>query len=216
MSDSAAAVIVHQDGTAVAAKEGDIQDASKPALMVAGQDGYGIARIIETDSEGRPVVVGAGISGSPAGGVVSVQGVPNGQAMPISGTVVGAITAGSITGTLTSNQGLQAQHANRWPVGLSNGTEFVEVEFTSGEILAEQNGANAVLTFTFASPVNEVHVDLIGDGLVGRIDPFGGTPSSTLGIPCYDKITKKLSIVTTTVRIYAPTGATVNVFGFRR
>lgn len=216
MSDSPAVVIVQGDGTEVAAKEGDILTSSKPALMVAGQDGYGIARIIETDSEGRPVVVGAGTNGSPEGGVVSVQGVPNGQAVPISGTVVGSITTGSITGTLTSNQGLQAQHANRWPVGLSNGVGFVEAEFTSGEILAQQNGANAVLTFTFSAPVNEVYVDLIGDTLVGRADPFGGTPSSVLGIPCYDKVTRKLSIITTTVRVYAPTGATVNVFGFRR
>lgn len=216
MSDSAAAVIVHQDGTAVAAKEGDIQDSTKPALMIAGQDGYGMARIIETDSEGRPVIVGAGTNGSPEGGVVSVQGVPNGQAVPISGTVVGSITSGSITGTLTSNQGLQAQHVNRWPVGLSDGTKFIEVDFSSGEILPEQTGANGVLTFTFTSPVNEVQIDLIGDDLVGRINPFGGVPSSTLGIPCYDKVTKKLSIITTSVRVYAPTGSTINVCGFRR
>lgn len=52
-------------------------------VSVSGIDGGGLKRALLTDTTGAQVVVGAGVSGTPAGGVVSVQGVSGGQAMPV-------------------------------------------------------------------------------------------------------------------------------------
>jgi len=48
-----------------------------------GTDGY----FIQTDNSGNQIVVGLGIAGTPAGGVVSVQGVAGGTPVTVSGTV---------------------------------------------------------------------------------------------------------------------------------
>ena len=70
-------------------------------VLVGGSDGTD-ARTISTDTSGRPIVVGEGTAGSPAGGVVSVQGVSGGQALPVSfsgtTTVVGDAASGSSSG----------------------------------------------------------------------------------------------------------------------
>lgn len=93
----------------------------------------------------------------------------------------------------------------------------VKDEFTGGQVLADQTGAGAVLTFTFASPVQLAVV--YGDGLatdVARADPFGGTPSATLGIPCGDEVPTFLPVTTSAVKVFAPAGMVVSVCGYRR
>lgn len=49
------------------------------------------------DTIGRTVVAGAGVAGTPAGGVVSIQGVVSGTAVPISGSV-------TVSGTVAATQ----------------------------------------------------------------------------------------------------------------
>lgn len=86
--------------------------------------------------------------------------------------------------------------------------------FQSGEVLASQAGADGVLTFTFATTMHMVVVE--ADGLVeAYADPFGGTPASGTGIPCRDEVPVHLPVVTSSVKVYAPTGTTVHVWGFR-
>ncbi len=87
--------------------------------------------------------------------------------------------------------------------------------FTAGEVLADQSGAGAVLTFTFAAAQHLIWVLAQGDGLVARIDPFGGTPSATAGIPAFHETPVPLTVVATTIKVYAPTGTTVSVWGYR-
>jgi hypothetical protein len=60
-------------------------------------------------------VVGLGSAGTPSGGVLSVQGVSGGQALPVSGSV-------TASGTVTSNQGTAAALAGGWPVKVTDGT----------------------------------------------------------------------------------------------
>jgi hypothetical protein len=93
----------------------------------------------------------------------------------------------------------------------------VRDDYQSGEILADQTGAAGVLTFTFASAVHMVYI--FANGLVtdiARADPFGGTPSATLGIPIGDEAAAYLPVTTTSVKIYAPTNMVISVAGFRR
>lgn len=104
----------------------------------------------------------------------------------------------------TLDQG--AAGSEEWPV---------KDDFDGGQVLAEQTGAGAVLTFTFSAPVNLVVVE--ASGLIdARADPFGGTPTATLGIPCRDETPVYLPIITSSVKVWAGVGVAVNVWGFRR
>lgn len=94
--------------------------------------------------------------------------------------------------------------------------QHVADEFGGGEALAEQAGAGAVLTFAFSAPVQLAVVESFGSGLVSRADPFGGTPSVAAGVPCRHEAAVFLPVTTSAVRVFAPTGASVNVWGYRR
>jgi len=69
-----------------------------PATLTDGQMGAAML-----DSTGHVIVVGQGTAGAAAGGVVSVQGVASGTALPISGTIT-AVTA--ITNALPAGTNL--------------------------------------------------------------------------------------------------------------
>lgn len=85
--------------------------------------------------------------------------------------------------------------------------------FTNGETLADQNGNNDVLTFTFASPMQLIWVR--ADGGDVRVNPFGGTPTASNGIKCEDGIPNPLTINAIEIKVYAPSGVSVNVYGYR-
>lgn len=88
------------------------------------------------------------------------------------------------------------------------------VDFMTGfEGLADQSGADGVLTFTFASPVELVWVRSVGG--VSRADPGGGTPSAVAGVYCADDEPAPITIKTSAVKVYAPAGADVSVWGYR-
>ncbi|HUR18906.1 MAG TPA: hypothetical protein VMZ51_08235 [Acidimicrobiales bacterium] len=93
----------------------------------------------------------------------------------------------------------------------------VKDDYQSGEVLADQTGAGAVLTFTFASPVQLLLITATGSGTqVARCDPFGGTPAATTGIRCDDGVPAYLPITATVVKVFAPASMAVAVSGFRR
>ena len=93
----------------------------------------------------------------------------------------------------------------------------VRDDYSGGEVLADQTGAAAVLTFNFASAVQLVVVHGDGaDGELARADPFGGTPSAVLGIPCGSEIPTYLPVTTSSVKVFAPASMVVSVWGYRR
>lgn len=89
-------------------------------------------------------------------------------------------------------------------------------DYSDGEVLAEVSGSNGVETITFTSAVNLLVAESAGEDLVSRLDPFGGTPTSSLGVPCRDEVPVYMPVTATTVKAYVPTGATLNVWGYRR
>ena len=95
-SESPNAVLYDSAGNALAVTPGSAIPASNSALLLAGTDGTN-ARTISVDTSGRTVLVGAGTAGTPAGGVISIQGVSGGQALPT--TISGTVT---VTGTVTA------------------------------------------------------------------------------------------------------------------
>lgn len=113
--DSAVAILYDSSGNPLAAQSGSAIPASTPGVLFLGSDGTN-ARYITVDSSGRVVLTGAGVAGTPAGGVVSVQGVAGGTALPISGTVTATVAAVGATGA--------AVPASAFYTGVSDGTNL--------------------------------------------------------------------------------------------
>lgn len=71
---------------------------------------------LASDTSNRPIVVGAGTAGTPAGGVISVQGVAGGTAQPISGSVTAVLpfnsTSDAQATAANTNVGLQAYNGS--------------------------------------------------------------------------------------------------------
>lgn len=93
-------------------------------------------------------------------------------------------------------------------------TQRVADDYTGGETLADQPGANTVLTFTFSAPVQMVVIE--ARGATVRADPFGGTPTAGKGVVCFDGTPTYVPVTTSQVKVHAPGGATVSVYGLRR
>jgi len=78
-------VTLRSGGVELAVDDATALPASTRGFIGVGYDGTN-TRFIRVDSSGYQVIVGAGTAGTPAGGVLSIQGVSGGQAVPVSGT----------------------------------------------------------------------------------------------------------------------------------
>jgi hypothetical protein len=92
-------------------------------------------------------------------------------------------------------------------------------EYTNGETRPSQAGANGVLTFTFASPVDLVWVSDTGATTTNYsyVDAFGGTPASGQGavLPNGGSIPVMVTPPSTTVKVWSPVGSTISMYGQR-
>lgn len=156
-------VLYDASGNPLAVANGAVAPTS--SILVSGSDGTNL-RFISTDSSGRQVVIGAGVAGTPAGGVVSIQGVSGGTVVPIS--ITGTNT---ISGTVTANQGTANTAANSWPVEVTDGTNILG---TSGHpIRIDPTG-------TTTQPVSgTVTANQGGSPWSENITQFGGVNIST-------------------------------------
>ena len=89
-------------------------------------------------------------------------------------------------------------------------------DYQAGEVLADQSGVGAVLTFTFSAAVQLVVIHARGASLTARADPFGGTPSASQGIVCGDDAPTYVPVATSLVKVFAPAGMAITVHGMRR
>lgn len=119
------------------------------SLLFAGNDGTN-TRTVLVDSSGRPVMVGAGVAGTPAGGVLSVQGVVGGTGITVSGTV-------------TSNQGTPNTLANAWPITITDGYGQIQGSavnpiYVTGSITASNPsvGSNNATALAFDTQVGGI------------------------------------------------------------
>lgn len=190
----------------------------------AGSDSRAVVGIVLAESGGarlvgsaNPVPIGGSVTVSntvqvdvtdePARDLGKVDIAQLDQYTPVAGRlpVDGSGVTQPVSGIVTSNQG--AAGVNEWPV---------KDNYSAGEVLAQQTGAGAVLTFTFSAPVQLVVVEANGTSTdEARCDPFGGTPSAVLGIPCRDEIPVFIPVTVTIVKVFTPIAMIVNVWGFR-
>src|SRR5262245_48404702 len=84
-TDSPVSVLYRSDGYELAVVPGDALPPEPRAILTAGSDGTD-AQLIKVDSSGNQVVVGAGAAGTPAGGLITIQGDPAGTPIPVSGS----------------------------------------------------------------------------------------------------------------------------------
>lgn len=97
-ADSPASILFNIDGYSLEVKDGYTFSSYNSALLLAGRNSS-IIHVLNTDDSGNLQITGIGTSGTPSGGVVSVQGVSGGQAIPVSGTVTATNASVSTTGS---------------------------------------------------------------------------------------------------------------------
>lgn len=88
-------ILYDVNGQEMSVSNGSAIPAGTSALMIAGSDGTN-SRFITLDSSGRQLLVGAGVAGTPAGGVLSIQGVTGGTSIPISINTPDVTATGSL------------------------------------------------------------------------------------------------------------------------
>ncbi len=132
--------------------------------------------------------------------------------LPVSGTVTISDGSGPVTvdGTVAVSGTV--------PVSGFPADQKVHDDYATGEVLPDQIGAGAVLTFTFSAAVQLVLVHAYSATAtdLARVDPFGGTPSASAGIRALNDVPTFIPVTATVVKVYAPTGMEVSVSGFRR
>lgn len=129
--ESPVVIIYDASGNPLAVANGVAIPASTPGLLLMGSDGTN-SRYFTVDSSGRVIVAGAGTAGSAVGGVLSIQGVAGGTAVPISGTVtasdpsVGTLgSAAPASGTFVSgSDGTNLQGFRVFDLDTGAGTEY--------------------------------------------------------------------------------------------
>lgn len=104
--DSPAVILYDSAGNPLAVSPDVVIPADTSGILVVGADGS-TARFIRVDASGSPIVVGVGTAGTPAGGVLSIQGVSSGQPIPIDLDVSGLATESTL-GTRASEVTLSA------------------------------------------------------------------------------------------------------------
>lgn len=97
-----------------------------------------ISQSVDVDNLSATVVAGEGVAGTPAGGIISIQGVASGTVVPVTGTL-GALMFDSI------GDPLKAQNQNLFVADIINtGSQFRAQSVTT--TAAEALGAASILT----------------------------------------------------------------------
>lgn len=98
-------LVTNRPTTPSATYDGYAVTTANPTLIAASDGSF--VKTVRADTSGRLITVGLGTAGSPAGGVLSIQGVSGGQAIPISGTVS---TTNASTGATGASPPAQATY----------------------------------------------------------------------------------------------------------
>lgn len=106
-------------------------------------------------------------------------------------------------------------HDDGTPVTTSS-PQPVNDDYALGEVLDDQSGADSDLEFTFTQPVVSFWVAVMGSSGIAKVDHYGGTPSPTHGIPVVSGTALPIPEPASVVRVYAPVGVVVTVWGQRR
>jgi hypothetical protein len=161
---------------------------------------------------------------SDADGSITVDGSVSVNNFPVNQVISGTVGVQGFDGTNKAS--------NNNPVPVFD-------DYYSAEYLPDQTNTNptsSVLTFSFSSPVQLVWVFMRGasindegrvtvgvdsgttDGtpVPGVTDPVVQTPSQNTGTVLQDQTPTPITVVANSVKVFAPVGARVTVYGYRR
>jgi len=173
MLASPVVILYDSSNNPLAVQNGVATPASTPALMAAGSDGTN-SRYILVDSAGRQIAAGAGVAGTPLGGVLSIQGVSGGTAVPVSGTLTATNpsvgTNGSAIPTSSTEIG-GSDGTNLQAARVFDGDTGAGTEYDLGVIIRLPGSGGSTAGGLAASPL--------------RTDPTGTTtqPISAASLP---------------------------------
>lgn len=103
---------------------------------------------------------------------------------------------------------LQTVNANADTVEMQRTADY----YNASEYLADQSGNGTVLDFTFTSAVQVIYVRAIGG--IARVG-VGATPSASAGAYVGADETFAIPRNASSIKVYAPTGTNVAVWGYR-
>jgi len=179
MAKSPAVIPFNTDGVGLAVSDGLAIPLGQSGFVSVGYDGTNL-RFVRVNSSGQQVFVGAGVAGTPAGGVLSVQGVSGGQALPISVASLplpsGAATEATLATLLTGST-----FTARVPVlVVGGGTEAAALRVTiasdsTGVLSVDDNGGS----LTVDTP--QLPAALVGGRLDENIGAWMGSTAPTVG-----------------------------------
>lgn len=173
-TDSPVAILFNTDGYEVNVKP-NITIPSGTSAIIAGGSDSGTARFLSVDSSGRPIIAGAGIAGTPAGGVVTIQGIVGGVALPISGSITASNSSIGSNGSAIPTSSTQ--------IGVSDGTNLQVprgYDLDTGGGTQYNLGVNLRLSSSggsveFGTNTNPIRIDPTGT----TIQPVSGTVAAT-------------------------------------
>lgn len=170
-------------------------------ILQGGTDNSGIVRIFRADSNRNAIIAGFGIAGTPAGGVLTVQGDPSGTPIPISGSVTA-----SNPSVGTNNA---AAPASSTQIGGSDGTNI-----QASRVYDVDSGAGSeyVIGISLRKAVNGGSVEYGTSTNPIRIDPTGTTaqPITDNGGSLTVDGTVAVSSVSGNVTVAQPTASNLN------
>ena len=149
--------IVDSNGTSTVVTAGST--ASTTGTQVMGMDGTN-ARILLTDNSGRLIISGQGLSGTPAGGVISIQGVTGGTPLPVSGTVTVVNASVSTIGS--------AVPSSATFIGGTDGSNLIALRIKAASTAAVATDPSLVIAFSPNSPLPT------GANVIGAVTQSGG------------------------------------------
>lgn len=187
--------LFNSDGYELVVKDGESLPANNAAFLLAGSDGSD-SHYISLDSEGRKLVAGAGVAGTPEGGVLSVQGVSGGQDLSVNISNFSAdlsIVQDNASELLASVGGLGAAGSatvgNPVRLGASDGTDSKDLlSDSSGKLIvtgaADSGSALAGAPVRVAVTDGADTLDLLSDSS-GRLISVGAAAdgSAVAGAP---------------------------------
>lgn len=133
-------------------------------------------------------------------------------------------SAGQEQRLVLPDEGRRARGATGVGGGLNRTKIIALVEermnYSASEVLADQDSTGSVLTFTFASAVDKVVVELhetaADDISTARVRTDGTAPDADTGILIHAGMPHPIPDNTQTVKVLAANGKTVSVWGYRR
>jgi hypothetical protein len=211
-TDSPVAILFNTDGYEVNVRP-NVTIPSGTSAIIAGGSDSGTARFLSVDSSGRPIISGAGTAGTPIGGVVTVQGISGGVAIPISGTVTASNPSVGANGSPILGSSTQ--------IGVSDGTN-IQVprcyDLDTGSGTQYNLGVNLRISANggsveFGTNTNPIRIDPTGtttQPISGTITANAGTGNFNTNISQYGGTNVGAG---NAIHVQPGTGATFNIAG---